>query len=113
MSYTRWVKMQDGEIVSGPSDYKPDDTYVEYIEILNLTPPYTRVDVTVAMVDGKCVKTVTSVTSYVAERLLAYPPIGDQLDDFWHAMDDNLIPRIEPFYSQVKAVKDKYPKPPQ
>lgn len=113
MSYTRWVKMQGGEIVSGPSDYKPDDTYVEYIEILNLTPPYLRVDVTVAMVDGKCVKTVTSVTSYVAERLLAYPPIGDQLDDFWHAMDDNLIPRIEPFYSQVKAVKDKYPKPPQ
>jgi hypothetical protein len=113
MSDTRWVKVVDGQIVAGPDSFKPDDTYVEYIEVLNLTPPYLRVDVNVAMVDGKCVKTVTSVLSYVAERQPEYPPIGDQLDDFWHAMDNNLIPRIEPFYSQIKAVKDKYPKPPQ
>lgn len=113
MSNTRWVKFEDGKIVSGPTDYKPDATYVEYVEVLNLTSPYLRVDVTVAMVDGKCVKTVTSIASYVAERQLEYPPIGDQLDGFWHAMDTNLLPRVEPFYSQVKAVKNKYPKQPQ
>ena len=113
MSDTRWVKLQDGQIVAGPDSFQPDPSYVEYVEVLNLTPPYSRVDISIAMIDGKCVKTVTSVTSYAAERQAAYPPIGDQLDDFWHAMDSNLIPRIEPFYSQVKAVKEKYPKPPQ
>jgi hypothetical protein len=113
MSDTRWVKVQDGQIVAGPDSFKPDDTYVEYVEVLNLTPPYTRVTVDIAMVNGKCVKTVTSVPDYSIQRATAYPPIGDQLDDFWHAMDNNLIPRIEPFYSQVKVVKDKYPKPPQ
>ena len=32
-------------------------------------------------------------------------------DMLWHAMDDGLIPKIEPLYSEIKAVKDKYPKP--
>ena len=109
----QWVKLENDKIVRGPSDYKPDDTYVEYVEVLNLTQPYTRVNVETAMVDGKFVKTVSSIPDYAVQRATEYPPIGDQLDDFWHAMDDNLIPRIEPFYSQVKAVKAKYPKPVQ
>jgi hypothetical protein len=29
----------------------------------------------------------------------------------WHAMDDGLIPKIEPMYSEIKAVKEQYPKP--
>lgn len=44
-------------------------------------------------------------------RRLAYPPLGDQIDALWHAMDDGLIPKIEPMYSAIKAVKDAYPKP--
>jgi hypothetical protein len=28
----------------------------------------------------------------------------------WHAMDDHHLPRVEPFYSRIKAVKDAYPK---
>lgn len=49
--------------------------------------------------------------SYIDKRIPEYPPIGDQLDALWHAMDQNTLPRIEPFYSQIKAVKDRYPKP--
>lgn len=44
-------------------------------------------------------------------RRRAYPRLGDQMDMLWHAMDDNVIPRVEPFYSQIKAVKDAHPKP--
>jgi len=28
----------------------------------------------------------------------------------WHAMDDGIIPKIEPLYSEIKAVKDAHPK---
>jgi hypothetical protein len=48
--------------------HKFDDTYVEYVEILNLTLPYSIVTVDIAMVDGKCVKTVTSISDYRIQR---------------------------------------------
>lgn len=111
---TMWVKFKDGQITEGPvHGDRPSTEFIEYVEVINLPPLYSQVEVTVTLVDGRCVKTVSAQTDYVSERRAAYPPIGGQLDDFWHAMDDNLIPRIEPFYSRVKAVKDKYPKPPQ
>jgi len=28
----------------------------------------------------------------------------------WHSMDNGETPKIEPFYSTIKAIKDKYPK---
>ena len=34
-----------------------------------------------------------------------YPSITAQLDALWHAMDDNILPRVEPIYSQIKQVK--------
>jgi hypothetical protein len=108
-----WVKFQDDQIVEGPvHGDKPSDAFIEYVENISLPQFYSRMDVTVSLVDGKCVKTVTARPDYSAQRAAEYPPLGDQLDGFWHAMDDNLIPKVEPFYSQVKAVKDKYPKPP-
>jgi len=50
---------------------------------------------------------------YRKRRVAEYPSLGDQLDDLWHAMDAGSIPKVEPFYTQIQAVKDKYPKPPQ
>ena len=44
-------------------------------------------------------------------RVGAYPKIGDQLDMLWHAMNDDETKRLEPFYSEIKAVKNAYPKP--
>lgn len=44
-------------------------------------------------------------------RRAEYPSIEDQLDMIWHGMDEDSSKRIEPFYSVIKNIKDKYPKP--
>lgn len=40
-----------------------------------------------------------------------YPTIADQLDYLWHAMDVDESKRLEPFYTNIKTVKDANPKP--
>jgi len=102
----QWVKFENGQIVSGPSTYKGDDTYIEYVEILNLTKPYTRVLVDIALVDGKCVKTVTSILDYKLQREAEYPPITDYLDAIVKGDQDG----IDAYIAVCQAVKTKYPK---
>lgn len=53
----------------------------------------------------------TPVVSYEEARKSAYPGIEDQLDALWHAMDQGIIPKVEPMYSSIKEVKDSFPKP--
>ena len=49
-----------------------------------------------------------------ATRKAAYPPIGDQLDMLWHAIDtgDWTAAKVKTtdFYTKLKAVKDDNPK---
>lgn len=47
---------------------------------------------------------------YRKARLQAYPGVNEQLDMLWHAMDQFHMPRVEPFYSRIAAVKAAYPK---
>lgn len=47
---------------------------------------------------------------YVVNRRRAYPTTEQQLDWLWHAMDQNILPRIEPMYSQIKEIKLLHPK---
>lgn len=49
--------------------------------------------------------------SYKDKRRAEYPPIGDQLDAIYKAMDEGILPKAPEFYDPIKAVKDKYPKP--
>lgn len=49
--------------------------------------------------------------NYISRRVSSYPHVADQLDALWHAMDQGLLPKIEPMYSSVLAVKQKHPKP--
>lgn len=49
--------------------------------------------------------------TYDQARRVMYPRVEEQLDMLWHAMDGYHTPRIEPFYSVIKAVKDANPKP--
>jgi hypothetical protein len=53
---------------------------------------------------------VSSPFEYAYQRRMAYPSYGEQFDMLWHAMDNEQIPRVEPFYSQIKGVKDQFPK---
>ena len=102
---TQWVKVENGQITFGPSTYKPDDTYIEYVEVLNLTKPYERVTVNVAMVDGKCVKTVTSIADYRVQREAEYPPITDYLDGV--VKGDQA--QIAAYIAACLAVKTRHP----
>lgn len=47
--------------------------------------------------------------NYRERRQVEYPPVTEQLDALWHAMDAGSLPRVEPFYSDLLAVKRKYP----
>ena len=105
----QWVKVEDGKIVLGPSTYKPDDSYVEYVEVLNLTQPFSRVNIDIAMVDGRCVKTVTSIPDYRVQRQFEYPPITDYIDGV--VKGDQA--QIDAYIAACQAVKAKYPKPQQ
>lgn len=53
---------------------------------------------------------LTAAQTYAENRAREYPAIGNQLDMLWHAMNDGTAVKIEPFYTTIKAVKDKYPK---
>ena len=65
----------------------------------------------VKVVDGEIQK-IDDETSqnYREARMYAYPSMADQLDAIWHAMDQGILPKIEPMYSQVQAVKHSIPK---
>lgn len=47
----------------------------------------------------------------VSSRQSAYPPISDQLDMLWHAIDEGTLDKTSDFYQSLKAVKDSFPKP--
>lgn len=107
-----FVRFEDGQIVEGPiaADEIPPG-FVEYKEIVDLPPTASSVTITLELVDGVCVKTISGQVSYAIQRQQEYPLLGDQLDSIWHAMNSGIFPKIEPMYSQIKEVKDRYPKP--
>lgn len=47
---------------------------------------------------------------YASSRAATYPPIAEQIDMLWHAMDADPAKRLEPFYSRIKAVKRAFPR---
>lgn len=108
-----WVKVIDGQIELGPiaSEDQPDG-YIEYVEVINLPRDHGPVSISVEVRGGRCIKTVSAETSYSAQRRSAYPAVSDQMDMLWHAMNSDQMPRVEPFYSAIKAVKDRFPKSP-
>jgi len=47
---------------------------------------------------------------YQRIRATQYPALAEQLDMLWHAMDTGALPKVDEFYSAIKAVKDANPK---
>lgn len=51
-----------------------------------------------------------TVLGYKVLRSKEYPPIKEQLDMIWHAIDEDKLDRTSDFYLRLKAVKDEFPK---
>jgi len=47
---------------------------------------------------------------YKGRRLAEYPPVQDQLNALWEAMDRGELPQVSGFYDVLKAVNDRHPK---
>lgn len=63
------------------------------------------------LVNGKVVDAGPIIEeTYHLRRQNNYPPVGEQLDMLWHAMDQGQLPKIEPFYSKIRGVKQRFPK---
>ena len=48
--------------------------------------------------------------AYITKRQVEYPPMTDQLDMLWHAIDSGSLDKDSDFYKSLKAVKDANPK---
>lgn len=58
---------------------------------------------------GALLSGVKPAPSYL--ELRRYPPVAQQLDALWHAMNTGEIPIATAFYEGIKAIKDANPKP--
>lgn len=65
---------------------------------------------TKAIVPKPVTITETTPESYAEIRKRMYPSTGEQLDMLWHAMNNGLVEKSEPFYTSIKTVKDAVPK---
>jgi len=54
---------------------------------------------------------IKHTSDYSKKRAEAYPDVTEQLDMLWHAMNSGQAEKIEPFYSSIASVKQKFPKP--
>ena len=80
-------------IMAGDADLEADSVDVELMQVVvgGKPPPPVNMD-------------------YQAARAGAYPPVSEQLDMLWKAMDESPGKRLEPFYGLIKAIKTAYPK---
>lgn len=53
---------------------------------------------------------IKHVSDYRQKRADAYPDVTEQLDMLWHAMHEGKAEKVEPFYSTLASVKQKFPK---
>ena len=49
--------------------------------------------------------------TYQINRAKEYSHIFDQLDQLWHDIDEGKLDKTGSFYTTIKTIKDKYPKP--
>ena len=66
-------------------------------------------DKLIADLDTECI----AQDVWVSPRLgsAGYPSVDKQLDMLWHAIDKGALDKTSDFYVQIKAIKDKFPKP--
>ena len=84
---------------------KPDayctSEFVDGVEVVTYEDGVTPIDE--SLVDAK-VKELQAIQAYQSKRVAEYPKIEDQLDKIYHS-------GIDAWKAEIKAIKDKYPKP--
>jgi len=55
---------------------------------------------------------LTHKSDYAERRAKDYPTVEEQMDMLWHGMHEGTIAKVEPFYSRIASVKERYPKAP-
>ena len=84
---------------------KPDayctSKFVNGVEVVTYEDGVTPIDE--SLVDAK-VKELQAIQAYQSKRVAEYPKIEDQLDKIYHS-------GIDAWKAEIKAIKDKYPKP--
>ncbi len=51
-----------------------------------------------------------ALNTHREKRAVEYPPVEEQLDALWHAMDRGEIPRAEAWYARIAEIKQRHPK---
>lgn len=103
-----WININTREIVSASE--KPEGSFAELTDT-----KHTGQGDEVELVLYKNGDTATLeyrhfYSSHIPQRAKNYPPLEEQMDMLWHAMDEDESIRIEPWYSTIKQVKDSIPK---
>ncbi len=84
---------------------KPDahctSEFVDGVEVVTYEDGVTPIDE--SLVDAK-VKELQAIQDYQSKRKSEYPKIEEQLDKIYHS-------GIDAWKADIKAIKDKYPKP--
>ena len=84
---------------------KPDayctSKFVDGVEVVTYEDGVTPIDE--SLVDAK-VKELEAIQAYQSKRVAEYPKIEEQLDKIYHS-------GIDAWKAEIKAIKDKYPKP--
>ena len=75
--------------------------FVDGVEVVTYEDGVTPIDE--ALVDAK-VKELQAIQDYQSKRKSEYPKIEEQLDKIYHS-------GIDAWKADIKAIKDKYPKP--
>ena len=65
---------------------------------------------TQSQIDAEIIRLASVYNAQEYQRLRQYPPLGDQLDMLWHAIDNGTLNKTSDFYTAIKAVKDAHPK---
>lgn len=105
----RWVRYANGDILAGPLgvEASPGPGWIEYDEVIDLPERHGPVTVSVSLVGGKCIKTVSAQVDYQAQRRAEYPDAAMFLDAFVK----NDAVQMQAYMDACMAVKIKYPKP--
>ena len=103
-------------IASALSSLRPGSEYVIRGEVysgiewddVNKDPVPTE-----AEIDDEIVRmqAVFDANEFQRDRASEYPELKEQFDLLWHAIDDDALDKTSDFYTQLKAIKDAYPKP--